>query len=156
VLQRTREVLEGLNVVRDIPADLPLLYVHPALIEQALVNVIDNAARFSSPGDELRIAAREEQGRLVISVTDQGPGIPEADRLRVFDMFFTGGDGDTGLQGSGLGLAICQGMVGAHGGSIEALPGPGGRGTTIAIRLPLTELPHDVGNGNTNVRRQQR
>lgn len=142
-LQRTREMFAGLRVVRDIPADLPLLYVHPALIEQTLVNVLENAARFSSPGDELSIAARQEQDQMLITVTDQGPGIPEADRSRVFDMFFTGAGGDTGLHGSGLGLAICKGMVAAHGGSIEALAGPNGRGTTIAIRLPLSDLPRE-------------
>lgn len=140
-LQRTREMFVGLHVVRDIHADLPLLYVHPALIEQALVNVLENAARFSSPGDELHIAARQEQGEMLITVTDQGPGIPEADRKRVFEMFFSGGGGDTGQHGSGLGLAICHGMITAHGGTIEALAGPDNRGTTIAIRLPVPELP---------------
>ncbi|HET8702223.1 MAG TPA: sensor histidine kinase KdpD, partial [Nitrococcus sp.] len=140
-LRRTRELLEGLRVVRDIPADLPLLYVHPALIEQALVNVIENAARFSPAGGEVLISGRREQDRLLITVTDQGPGIPEQDRKRVFDMFFSGEGGDTGRHGSGLGLAICHGMIGAHGGSIEALAGPGGRGTTIAIRLPVYDLP---------------
>ncbi|MDN5870164.1 MAG: sensor histidine kinase KdpD [Nitrococcus sp.] len=140
-LRRLREALVGLRVVRDIPDELPLLYVHPALIEQALVNVIENAASFSRAGGEVRIAGRREGDRLRITVSDQGPGIPEADRPRVFDMFFTGEGGDTGRRGSGLGLAICHGMVGAHGGSIEALPGPAGRGTTIAIRLPVLELP---------------
>lgn len=153
-LQRTREMFAGLHVVRDIPADLPLLYVHPALIEQALVNVLENAARFSSPGDELRIAARQERGQMLMTVTDQGPGIPEADRTRVFDMFFTGGGGDTGPQGSGLGLAICKGMIGAHGGSIEALAGPDGRGTTIAIRLPLSELPDESSEEQADVARR--
>lgn len=140
-LRRTRELLDGLRVVRDIPGDLPLLYVHPALIEQALVNVIENAARFSPVGAEVLIAGRREQDQLLIMVTDQGPGIPEEDRTRVFDMFFSGEGGDTGRHGSGLGLAICHGMIGAHGGSIEALAGPGDRGTTIAIRLPVYDLP---------------
>lgn len=140
-LRRTRELLGGLSVIRDISADLPLLYVHPALIEQALVNVIENAARFSPVAGEVLIAGRREQDRLLIMVTDQGSGIPEKDRKRVFDMFFSGKGGDTGRHGSGLGLAICHGMIGAHGGSIEALAGPGDCGTTIAIRLPLYDLP---------------
>jgi len=58
-----------------------------------------------------------------------------------FDMFFTGGGSDQGPYGSGLGLAICHGMVGAHGGRIEALAGRNGKGTTIAIHLPLHEPP---------------
>ncbi len=130
-----------LTVVRDIPLDLPLLFVHPALIEQALVNVIENAARFSPVGGEIRISAKRDGSALLITVTDQGPGIPEAYRQRVFDMFFTGSDGDQGRYGSGLGLAICRGMIGAHGGSIEALAGSENTGTTIAIHLPLHEPP---------------
>ncbi|HET6656054.1 MAG TPA: ATP-binding protein [Gammaproteobacteria bacterium] len=153
-LQRTREIFAGLRVVRDIPADLPLLYVQPALVEQALVNILENAARFSSPGDELRVAARQEHERMLMTVTDQGPGIPAADRTRVFDMFFTGAGGDTGPHGSGLGLAICEGIVAAHGGSIEALAGPGGRGTTIAIRLPLSELPPESSDDQADALRQ--
>ena len=149
-LRRTRELFSDITVVRDIPEELPLLYVHPALIEQALVNVMENAARFSPPGGELRIAGRQQGNQLVITVTDQGPGIPEADRRRVFDMFFSGERADTGRYGSGLGLAICHGMVGAHGGSVEALAGSDGLGTTIAIRLPVQEPPYsesdDIGD----------
>jgi len=139
--RRTRELLRGRQLVRSIEAGLPLLYVHPALIEQALVNVIENAAKFSPEGGEVRIAATAEDSELLITVSDGGPGIPPEQRGKVFDMFFTGGDGDRGKYGSGLGLAICSGMIGAHGGRIEALPGPHGRGTTIAIHLPLVELP---------------
>ncbi|MDN5874611.1 MAG: ATP-binding protein, partial [Sinobacteraceae bacterium] len=149
-LRRLREVLKGLRIVRDIPDTLPLLYVQPALIEQALVNIIDNAARFSPAGGEMRIAGRCEQEQMLITVTDRGPGIPEADRKRVFDMFFSGEGGDTGRHGSGLGLAICHGMVGAHGGTIEALAGTGGVGTTIAMRLPMYELPQDTEDEQAN------
>jgi two-component system sensor histidine kinase KdpD len=62
---------------------------------------------------------------------------PLGRREGVFDMFFTGGEGDRGRHGSGLGLAICRGMLGAHGGSVEAEPGPRGCGTAIVMRLPL-------------------
>lgn len=140
-LRRTRELVANLRVARDIPADLPLLYVQPALIEQALVNIIENAARFSPPNGEIRIRGQRHHEQLLITVTDQGPGIAEADRKRVFDMFFSCEGGDTERHGSGLGLAICHGMVKAHGGSIQALAGSGERGTTIAIHLPLHALP---------------
>jgi two-component system sensor histidine kinase KdpD len=137
-LRRTAAQLAHARVVRRIAPGLPLLYVHPALIEQALVNVIENAARFSPPGGEVTFAAQRVDRDLAIEISDQGPGIPPQDRARVFDPFFTAGDGDMG-QRTGLGLAICHGMIGAHGGRIEARPGPDGRGTTIAIRLPLPE-----------------
>ena len=140
-LRRTRELLRNTRVTRSIDSDLPLLYVHAALIEQALVNVLENAAKFSPPGGDVRITASRQGNELQVNLSDEGPGIPPEEREKVFDMFFTGGTGDRSKYGSGLGLAICSGMIGAHGGRIEALPGPGGRGTTIAIHLPLTEPP---------------
>jgi len=75
-------------------------------------------------------------------VRDRGPGIPEQERSRIFDMFYSVERGDRGRQGTGLGLTIAQGMVGAHGGSVEALPGPDGIGTLIRVTLPLLEPPH--------------
>ncbi|MGM8930079.1 ATP-binding protein [Salinicola halophyticus] len=140
-LKRLKSVVEPLTVERHLAADLPLLYVHPALIEQALINVIENAARFSPQGGRLRISGAREADQVVIHVTDQGPGIDEALRERIFDMFFSGGEGDRGPQGSGLGLAICRGMVGAHGGEISAGPADWGQGTDIQIRLPIWEPP---------------
>ena len=142
-LRRTRELLHDCRLVRSIEPELPLLYVHPALIEQALVNVIENAAKFSPKGGEIHVVVTREDGELLITVSDEGPGIPPEQREKVFNMFFTGGEGDRSKYGSGLGLAICNGMIGAHGGRIEALSGPGGHGTTIAIRLPLIEPPDD-------------
>ena len=112
------------------------LWVHPALLEQALFNVLENAVKFSPPGDAVAIDAREDGDALRIDVADRGPGIPEEERRRIFDMFFSVERGDRGRQGTGLGLAITQGMVGAHGGRVEALPGPDGRGTVIRITLP--------------------
>jgi len=78
--------------------------------------------------------------RLLIDVSDRGPGIPEAERAQIFDMFYSVSRGDRAPQGTGLGLAICRGMIGAHGGSVEALPGDG-IGTTIRISLPLPAPP---------------
>ncbi|UYG06111.1 ATP-binding protein [Halomonas sp. M4R1S46] len=139
-LQRLAPSLEALSVARDWPGDLPLLHVHPALIEQALVNIIDNAARYSPPGGRIAIHGEHSADRdwLTLRITDQGPGIDPQQRDAVFDMFVTGGEGDRGRRGSGLGLAICRGMIGAHGGSVTALPGPDGQGTTIEVCLPLS------------------
>lgn len=144
-VRRTRPLLGGFRVVRDIDPDIPLLYVHPALIEQALVNILENAAKFSPRSGKITIRGRRRGDDLELVLLDQGPGIPEEQRRRVFDMFFTGGDGDRGPYGSGLGLAICRGMIGAHGGRIAAESGPGDRGTAIVIGLPLLNPPgsHD-------------
>jgi two-component system sensor histidine kinase KdpD len=124
-----------------IAQGLAPLWVHPALVEQALFNVIENAARFSPEGEAIAIEAGDVEGKLRIDITDRGPGIPEDERKRIFDMFFSVERGDRGRQGTGLGLAITQGMIGAHGGSVEALPGPGGRGTTLRITVPRLHPP---------------
>lgn len=122
------------------------LWVHPALVEQALFNVIENAAKFSPPDSPVAIEAGDDaQGALRIDVTDSGPGIPEDERRRIFDMFYSVERGDRGREGTGLGLTICQGMIGAHGGSVEALPGAHGRGTTIRITLPRLQPPPAPG-----------
>ncbi|OZB60887.1 MAG: histidine kinase [Lysobacterales bacterium 14-68-21] len=123
-----------------LPEATVLLYVHPALIEQALFNVLENAAHFSPPGAPVTVDLAVEGDRLAIRVADRGPGIPEAERARIFDMFYSVSRGDRGHKGTGLGLSICRGMVGAHGGSVEALPAEGG-GTVIRIVLPLPPAP---------------
>jgi two-component system sensor histidine kinase KdpD len=137
---RLRKLFPELRVETVLPPDTVLLYVHPALIEQALFNILENAARFSPPGEPVRIVACAMDKALRIDVIDRGPGIPEAERARIFDMFYSVVRGDRAPQGTGLGLAICRGMIGAHGGSVEALPGEGA-GTTIRIVLPLPPTP---------------
>ncbi|RON02862.1 histidine kinase [Pseudomonas brassicacearum] len=140
-LNRLRAVLAPLQVSVDVPGELPLLYVHAALIEQALVNVLENAARFSPAHGRLQLSAGATDSELFFSVSDEGPGIPEDERAKIFDMFYTAARGDRGGQGTGLGLAICQGMVGAHGGRISVADGIEGCGTCITIHLPLQEQP---------------
>lgn len=140
-LQRLQPLLSGLQVATRIEAGLPLLWVHPALIEQALVNVLENAIRFSAPAGRLEISLLCQEGELQIAVADEGPGIPPEDRARIFDMFYTAARGDRGGQGTGLGLAICQGMVGAHGGRVSVEDGLDGRGTTLRMHLPLPAAP---------------
>ena len=140
-LQRLRTVLAPLVVSVQVPARLPLLYVHAALIEQALVNVLENAARFSPPGGRLQVQAHIDQEHLLLAVADEGPGIPEVERSKIFDMFYTAARGDRGGQGTGLGLAICLGMVGAHGGRVDVGAGIDGRGTRITLCLPLQRQP---------------
>jgi len=139
-LGRLRKLFPDLRVETDAPRDAVLMYVHPALIEQALFNILENAARFSPPKEPVRITVHVADERLLIDVADRGPGIPEDERARIFDMFYSVARGDRAPQGTGLGLAICRGMIGAHGGSVEALP-VDGVGTVIRINLPLSEPP---------------
>ncbi|WP_408598100.1 MULTISPECIES: DUF4118 domain-containing protein [Pseudomonas] len=140
-LNRLRAVLAPLQVSTEVPGELPLLFVHAALIEQALVNVLENAARFSPAHGRLQLRAGADDTELFFSVSDEGPGIPQDERAKIFDMFYTAARGDRGGQGTGLGLAICQGMVGAHGGRISVADGIEGRGTCITLHLPLQAQP---------------
>jgi two-component system sensor histidine kinase KdpD len=140
-VQRLRRYNPEVIVDLNVPPGLPDLFVHPALVEQALFNVLENAAKFSPSGKAIRIGAYARDQCMHIDIADQGPGIPNEERERIFDMFYSVERGDRGHQGTGLGLAICRGMIGAHGGWVNALQGPDGIGTTISIGLPLLDPP---------------
>jgi two-component system, OmpR family, sensor histidine kinase KdpD len=124
---------------------VPILYVDPILIEQVLVNVLDNAAKHSPQGGLIEIKATLEGERVMVRVSDGGPGIPPEARDTVFDVFYRVRAGDKQAAGTGLGLSICRGLIEAHGGLIEALPGPAGHGTTIAFWLPAHPVPAIAG-----------
>jgi two-component system, OmpR family, sensor histidine kinase KdpD len=143
IVGRVVQQLRSLAVVVEvaIPETLPLLYVDPVLIEQVLVNILDNAAKHSPAGGRIAIEAAREGDQVSVRVSDEGPGIPPAARENVFDMFYRVRVGDKQTAGTGLGLSICRGLIAAHGGGIEALPGRGGRGTTIVFWLPLRAVP---------------
>jgi two-component system sensor histidine kinase KdpD len=136
-MNRMSDALKGLNIEIDISSSVPLLWVHGVLIEQAMVNLLDNAIRFSPDGGHITISAWLDEDNVVIELCDEGPGVPEEEREKIFDMFYTVRRGDRGnFQGTGLGLAICRGMVAAHSGTVIAHDGKNGRGTCMRITLP--------------------
>jgi two-component system, OmpR family, sensor histidine kinase KdpD len=144
VARRLRPLQGTLRLEVEVPPNLPLLHVHPALIEQALFNVLENAVRFSPEGGAIRLGAGVEDKQLNFDVADNGPGISPEDQERVFDMFHTFSHGDAYAAGTGLGLAICRSILGAHGGRVAVLHSAPGKGTTIRLSLPLPvtdELP---------------
>lgn len=136
---RLASPLKGLRVKVDVSDEAALLHVHGVFVEQVLINLLDNAARYSLPDQEIGIRAWRAGENILIEVTDQGPGIPESEREKIFEMFHSVRDPNRAREGAGLGLAICRGLVGAHGGTIEARDGPGGRGACLRISLPYTE-----------------
>jgi len=138
-VDRLRNALAPYHVQINIPSGTPLLYVHGVLIEQALVNVLDNAASFSPKDGVIQVMVGTESDCVTLDVCDEGPGIPASKREKVFDMFYTMRDGDRKHQGTGLGLAICRGLVETHDGSVVALAGNDGTGTCIHITLPRHE-----------------
>lgn len=117
-----------------IPADLPAVPMDFVLIEQVLVNLIDNAAKYSPERSPIEIDARQENGEVAVSVRDSGIGIPPEQLPRVFDRFMRAA-GARSTAGMGLGLSICKGFVEAHGGRIQAQTRPGG-GTIVTFTLP--------------------
>ncbi|SFN58113.1 sensor histidine kinase [Dokdonella immobilis] len=140
-IARLRRYRPDAHFETTIGRDLEPVWVHPALVEQALFNVLENAAEFSPPGEPVTVDARLADACLRIEIGDLGPGIPEAERERVFKAFYSARRGESGRSGTGLGLTICRGMIGAHGGRVEALPGTGGRGTRIRIEIPADSRP---------------
>lgn len=120
------------------------VHLQPALIEQALLNIVENAVKFSPPDAPVLIRVqRGPEGAAQITIVDRGPGIPEAERERIFDLFYSVARGDRGREGTGLGLAISRAAILAHGGEIEARAGTDGHGTEVAVRLPVPDAPED-------------
>ncbi|NBE07703.1 sensor histidine kinase [Paragemmobacter ruber] len=135
---RMKGVLRDHRLRVELAPDLPLASADAVLMEQVLVNILDNAAKYAPEGSEIVLQAVQRGGMIDISVTDQGPGIPEADLTRVFGMFYRVAGGDRQRAGTGLGLAICKGLVEAMGGAIRAEAGaPDGSGTRIVVSLPM-------------------
>jgi two-component system sensor histidine kinase KdpD len=134
---RARRV-HGREIALDLGPHPTAPRLDPALLDQVLANLLDNALKFSAP--EGRVSARvgREGPEVAIAVEDDGPGIPREDLHRVFDPFFRATRTDRVAAGSGLGLAICRGLVQAMGGRIaaESPVTPDGRGTRMVLRFP--------------------
>lgn len=119
--------------------ELPLCEFDPVLIERVLVNLLDNAAKFTPAGSPIRIACDHTEGMLQVSVDDEGPGLPEGAEERLFNKFERG-ENESAQPGVGLGLAICRAIVNAHGGSIHARNRARG-GASFSFTLPLGYPP---------------
>lgn len=137
-VQRVRD-RAGRRTIANVSDEPDLLVLaNPALFELVLVNVFDNAIRYSDDATRIAVSCRQAGHWCVISIADEGLGIPEADLTRVFERFYRVERAEASPKGSGLGLAIAKGFVEALDGRIEAaVPGMGDTGTEITIRLPI-------------------
>lgn len=124
----------GGSVRTSLASDLPFIRADAAQLERALVNLLENAVRFSA-GREAQVRARRLGNRVAIRIVDRGPGIPPAELGHVFEPFYRG-SGDREHGGSGLGLAIVRGLIEMNGGQVWAESVPG-QGTTFVIEMPL-------------------
>lgn len=141
--KRVARRLGARKMTRDFPAQLSLVMVDQGLLEQALVNILENAIAYSPDGSTVELAAYEDRGSVVISIEDEGKGIPTAELERVFDKFRRMEEPSDRTKGAGLGLAIAKGFVEAMNGRIAAAsPIMDGKGTRILISLPKAVVTH--------------
>jgi two-component system sensor histidine kinase KdpD len=138
-LGRVEDQLRGRMVDVGVPPDLPPVPIDGLLIEQVLINLLENIAKYTPSGTPVEISAHVEANAVVVEIADRGPGIPRELVDRIFDKFYRlPREGASG--GAGLGLAICRGIVEAHGGRIWAENRDGG-GAVFRFALPIEGPP---------------
>ena len=141
-IERVERRLGGRRLARDFPAELSLVKTDAGLLEQAVVNVLENAIAYSSDDTDIEVASYEDRGNVVVSIEDEGKGIPPDELARVFDKFRRLEEPSDRGKGIGLGLSISKGFVEAVGGRIAAASpihgdaATGFRGTRVLISLP--------------------
>ena len=136
-LRRASKILAGHRIELELAAGLPMLELDAVLFEQALFNLLDNAAKYSPDGSTIRIRSWRDQDAVCLQVLDEGDGIPPGDLEHIFDKFYRAEKGDRVRAGTGLGLAISRGFVEALHGEITAANRPDRPGAVFAIRLPV-------------------
>jgi len=122
------------SVELDIPETLPMVHVDRGLLERAVANVVENAVKYSPPGEKVLVSASAIADRVEVRVVDRGPGVPDEAKDRIFEPFQRYGDSPRGA-GVGLGLAVARGFAEAVGGTLHAEDTPGG-GLTMVLAVP--------------------
>jgi signal transduction histidine kinase len=153
-LHRVRGLFGDRLLRIDVPPTMPSIRADPSQMERVLANLIENAIKYSPASTAISISARiTEDAELEFTVDDEGPGIPAADRERIFEPFFRNLVAERSkVSGHGLGLAICRSIVLAHGGHIEVGDRPGG-GARIRVFLPA-RMQARQGNSNSQPKEQ--
>jgi two-component system sensor histidine kinase KdpD len=134
-IMRLEKKLGNRKLETHIEPGLPLVPMDALLIEQVLVNLVENAIKYTPPESPIELSVKREEGRIMVDVADRGPGLPEGDLEKVFEKFYRGPQKEM-RGGAGLGLAICKGIVEIHGGVITAGNRPGG-GSLFRFTIPL-------------------
>jgi len=137
-LKQTETILHGRQITHHIQPELPALQVDGLLIEQVLVNLLENAAKYTPDGSPITLHCDSYGGQVKIAIEDTGSGIPAGEEEKIFDAFHSAEH--QSRKGTGLGLAICRGILQAHGGGIKAQNRPQG-GAVFTITLPIGVIP---------------
>jgi two-component system, OmpR family, sensor histidine kinase KdpD len=141
-LHRLEGRLRDREVEASIPPNLPLVPFDPVLIEQVLINLIENATKYTPSGSPIDVSAVLRDGAVETEIADRGPGVAKENEERVFEKFYRAREGEGG--GVGLGLTICRGIISAHGGRIWVSERPGG-GASFRFTLPLGHEGQKIG-----------
>ena len=149
-IERCRNRMSDRRIVLNLPADLPLIHIDPVLVEQALVQLFDNAVKYSHAGSQIAVTARARDGRMILSVRDEGAGLTAAEQLKIWDRFARGERHAATTSGSGLGLWIANAFIAANGGKINAISEGPSKGTAVAIELPVTQAAVTQLEGDTD------
>lgn len=133
------ELTEIHEMEADFPPDFPPVLADPEKIEEVLINLLENAVKFSPGGGKITIRGSVSESEVSISISDQGIGVPLRNQDRIFDRFYRGDNSRTGqIQGTGLGLYICKSIIEAHGGQIQVDSSPT-EGSRFTFSLPVGE-----------------
>lgn len=143
-LKRLARRLANHKVQTMLPGDLPYIRADPLLLEQALVNILDNAAKYAPANSSIRIGARIESGRVLLTVEDEGSGIPPEEVDRIFDKFYRAKAADRRIAGTGLGLAVARGFLEAFGGTLSGANRADVKGAVFSIGLPLAPSAESI------------
>jgi two-component system, OmpR family, sensor histidine kinase KdpD len=140
-IERKSRQLSTHRLEVNVPSDLPLLNVDPILLQQAIEQTLDNAAKYSGPGSSVMVKAARRDNQVHISITDHGQGLTDDEMARLGQRFFRGPRHVATIPGSGLGLWIAKAFVTAIGGTLAAESAGERQGTTISVRLPIPQEP---------------
>jgi two-component system sensor histidine kinase KdpD len=136
-LRRAGKILVHHKISLDLAVDLPMLELDAVLFEQALFNLLDNAAKYAPAGTTISIRGFRDRDWVALQISDEGGGIPPTELESVFDKFYRAQKGDHVRPGTGLGLAISRGFVEAMRGTITAANRTDRSGAMLTIRLPI-------------------
>ena len=146
-IERCRHRLEDRRLAVDLPPDLPLIYVDPVLVQQALIQIFDNGVKYSAPASQIAVRAHTTDGHMFISVTDQGAGLTMAEKTKIWDRFARGERHAATTSGSGLGLWIANAFIAANGGKVSAVSEGPALGTTVSMDT-VTPPPTTAKSGS--------
>jgi len=138
-LRRAAKILQNHAVLLDLAADVPMVRIDAVLFEQALFNLLDNAAKYAAAGTTILIRSWRDQHSVSLQVVDEGEGIPPVELEHIFDKFYRVQKADQVRPGTGLGLAISRGFIEAMRGTIEAANRRDRRGAVFTITLPIPQ-----------------